>query len=265
MLGRYALINHAPNIGRNLEFETMSNMFTVTVNARALKAASMCASSEETRYYLKGVFVESPESGDIILTATDGHRLAVLCHKPAPDLQHDAGAWSVIVPLHMIDKLKIGKRAPDFATLGMTYDNEKKTVKLTLSYDGLSIVADAVDGTYPNARAVVRGAFKPGDDAGRLAHFNPAYVAAFGKMKELLTGNKPQVLQIHHNGPSPAVVDFLGVPETADGLRGFGVLMPCRSPENVLSALTAPPAWYDAPAAAASSSAADATPDAAAA
>jgi hypothetical protein len=241
-------------------------MFTVTINARALKAAAMCASSEETRYYLKGVYVEAPESGDIILTATDGHRLAVLCHKPAPDLQHDAGAWSVIVPLHMIDKLKIGKRAPDYATLGMTYDNEKKTVKLTLSYDGLSIVADAVDGTYPNARAVVRGAFTPHkDDAGKLAHFNPAYVAAFGKMKELLTGGKATVLQIYHNGESPAVVDFLGVPETADGLRGFGVLMPCRAPADAAGPLSAPPAWYDAPAPAASPSAADAATDAAAA
>jgi hypothetical protein len=244
----------------------MSNMFTVTVNARALKAAAMCASSEETRYYLKGVYVEAPESGDVILTATDGHRLAVLCHKPAPDLQHDAGAWSVIVPLHMIDKLKIGKRAPDYATLGMTYDNEKKNVKLTLSYDGLSIVADAVDGTYPNARAVVRGAFVPHeDDAGKLAHFNPAYVAAFGKMKELLTGNKPQVLPIYHNGPSPALVDFLGVEETLEGLRGFGVLMPCRSTDGVINTLSAPPAWYDAPPAAASPSAADAAADAAAA
>ena len=239
----------------------MSNIFTVTVNARALKSAAMCASSEETRYYLKGVFVETSPAG-VTLTATDGHRLAVLNHARHGDDVTPICAPAVIVPLHMIDKLKIGKRAPDYAAL--TIDAGVNPAKLTLSYDGLSIVADAVDGTYPNARAVVRGAFTPHkDDAGKLAHFNPAYVAAFGKMKELLTGNKPQVLQIHHNGPSPAVVDFMGVPETDDGLRGFGVLMPCRAPENVLDALTAPPAWYDAPAPAASPSAADAAADAA--
>jgi hypothetical protein len=238
----------------------MSNIFTVTVNARALKAAAMCASSEETRYYLKGVFVEmSPAS--ITLTATDGHRLAVLNHYRHTDDRDAPQAPAVIVPLHLIDKLKIGKRAPDYATL--TIDTGSTPAKLTLAFDGLSITADAVDGTYPNARAVVRGAFNPGKDAGKLAQFNPAYVAAFGKMKELLTGNKPQVLQIHHNGGSPAVVDFLGVPETDDGLRGFGVLMPCRSPDDVLGALTAPPAWYDAPAPAASSCAADAAADAA--
>ncbi|NBT33041.1 MAG: hypothetical protein EBT13_14365 [Rhodobacteraceae bacterium] len=238
-------------------------IYNVTLNARALKASAMCASSEETRYYLKGVFVEETVAG-VTLTATDGHRLAVLNHKRHGDDVTPICAPAVIVPLHMIDKLKIGKRAPDYATL--TVDAGVNPAKLTLSYDGLSIVADAVDGTYPNARAVVRGAFTPDkDDAGKLAHFNPAYVAAFGKMKELLTGGKPQVLQIYHNGPSPAVVDFLGVPETDDGLRGFGVLMPCRAPENVLGALTAPPAWYDAPAPAASPSAADAAADAAAA
>ena len=79
------------------------------------------------------------------------------------------------------------------------------------------------------------------DDAGKLAHFNPAYVAAFGKMKELLTGNKPQVLQIHHNGGSPALVDFLGVPETDDGLRGFeiqdadGYILFFGSPRSTIS------------------------------
>jgi len=237
-------------------------IYNVNLNARALKAAAMCASSEETRYYLKGVYVETAAAG-VTMTATDGHRLAVLNHARHGDDVTPICAAAVIVPLHMIDKLKIGNRAPDYATL--TVDASVNPAKLTLSYDGLSIVADAVDGTYPNARAVVRGAFKPGDDAGKLAHFNPAYVAAFGKMKELLTGGKATVLQIYHNGPSPAVVDFLGVPETADGLRGFGVLMPCRAPADAAGPLSAPPAWYDAPAPAASPCAADAATDAAAA
>jgi hypothetical protein len=240
----------------------MSNIFTVTINARALKAAAMCASSEETRYYLKGVFVEETAAG-VTLTATDGHRLAALNHARHADDLDSPQAPAVIVPLHMIDKLKIGKRAPDYATL--TIDAGANPAKLTLSYDGLSIVADAVDGTYPNARAVVRGAFNPGDDAGKLAHFNPAYVAAFGKMKELLTGNKAIVLPIYHNGHSPALVDFLGVEETLEGLRGFGVLMPCRSADGVLNTLSAPPAWYDAPPASASPSASGEATDAAAA
>ena len=225
----------------------MSAMFTITVNARALKAAAMCASSEETRYYLKGVFVEAPLSGDIILTATDGHRLVAMRHGPAPDLQHDAGAWSVIVPLHMIDKLKIGKRAPDYATLGMTYSEEAKATKLTLSFDGLSIAGDAVDGTFPAARRVAGPAFNS-PDAGKLAHFNPAYIATFGKMAELMTGSKPRAIYIGHNGDNPALVDFLGDHDAA-GVEAFGVLMPCRLKDETGRASryegSSVPAWYD--------------------
>ena len=225
----------------------MSAMFTITINARALKAAAMCASSEETRYYLKGVFVEAPLSGDIILTATDGHRLVAMRHDPAPNLQHDAGAWSVIVPLHMIDKLKIGKRAPDYATLGMTYSEEAKAIKLTLSYDGLSIAGVAVDGTYPAARRVAAPAFNS-PDAGKPANFNPAYVAAFGKMAELMTGSKPKAIYIGNNGDNPALVDFLG-DHDAGGVEAFGVLMPCRLKDDTGRASryegSSVPAWYD--------------------
>lgn len=236
-------------------------IYNVNINARALKASAMCASAEEARYYLKGVFIEETVAG-VTLTATDGHRLAVLNHKRHGDDVTPICAPSVIVPLHLIDKLKIGKRAPDYATL--TVDTSSTPAKLTLAFDGLSITADAVDGTYPNARAIVRGAFVPHkDDAGKLAHFNPAYVSAFGKMKELLRGCKATVLPIYHNGHSPALVDFLGVPETDDGLRGFGVLMPCRAPADAAGPLSAPPAWYDEPAPAASPCAADAAADAA--
>lgn len=221
--------------------------YTITINARALKAVAMCASSEETRYYLRGVFIEANQSG-VTMTATDGHRLAALNHSLHTDDWNAPQAPAVIVPLHLIDKLKIGKRAPDYATLTIEPSSfpAPHPAKLTLSFDGLSVTSDAVDGTYPNARHIVRGAFSS-QDRGKLAHFNPAYVAAFGKMKELLTGGKPAVLQVYHNGDSPAVVDFLGVEETAEGLRGFGVLMPCRSTDGVLNILAAPPSWYDAP------------------
>jgi len=222
----------------------MSATFNVTINARALKAAAMCASAEETRYYLKGVFVE-PSAAGVTLTATDGHRLVAMNHRPAADLPHDASAPAAIVPLHMIDKLKIGKRAPDYATLAI--DTSADPAKLTLSYDGLSIVAEAVDGTYPAARRVAAPAFNS-PDAGKIAHFNPAYVATFGKMCELMTGTKPPAIYIGHNGDNPALVDFLGGRD-ASGVEAFGVLMPCRLKDDAGRASRyeghSVPAWYD--------------------
>lgn len=216
--------------------------YTITINARALKAVAMCASNEETRYYLKGVFIETDKSC-VTMTATDGHRLAVLNHKRHADNVSDEAAPSVILPLHMLDKLKIGKRSQDYATL--TIDASCNPAKLTLMFEGLSVSSEAVDGTYPNARHIVRGAFSS-QDRGKLAHFNPAYVAAFGKMKELLTGGKVAAIQIFHNGESPAIVDFLGVFETDEGVRGFGVLMPCRVSDSDLETAMMPPFWYDA-------------------
>ena len=217
----------------------MTAMFTITINARALKAAAMCASNEETRFYLKGVYVETTPAG-VTLTATDGHRLVAMNHAPAVDLPHDASAPAVIVPLHLIDKLKIGKRAPDYATL--TIDATVNPAKLTLAFDGLSIVADAVDGTYPAARRVAAPAFNS-PDAGKPAHFNPAYVAAFGKMAELMTGGKPRAIHIISNGGNPALVDFLGDHEAA-GVEAFGVLMPCRLGASRYAGRSVP-AWYD--------------------
>lgn len=217
---------------------------TITVNARALKSAAMCASDQETRYYLKGVFVETSPAG-VTLTATDGHRLVAMRHAPAVDSPHDATAPAVIVPLHLIDKLKIGKRAPTYATL--TIDAAVNTAKLTLAFDGLSICADAVDGAYPATRRVAVAAFNS-PDAGKIAHFNPAYIATFGKMCELMTGTKPPAIYIGHNGDNPALVDFLGDRDAA-GVEAFGVLMPCRLKDDQGRASRyaghSVPAWYD--------------------
>ena len=225
------------NDARKMEPKAMTATFTVTINARALKAAAMCASSEETRYYLKGVFIETSAAG-VTLTATDGHRLVAMNH--AAQDTHDASAPAVIVPLHMIDKLKIGKRAPDYLTLAI--DAGVTPAKLTLSFDGLSITGEAVDGTFPAARRVAAPAFNS-PDAGKPANFNPAYVAAFGKMCELMTGGKPRAIHIISNGENPALVDFLDDLD-AGGVEAFGVLMPCLLGESRYAGRSVP-AWYD--------------------
>ena len=204
---------------------------TLTINARALKAAAICASTEETRFYLNGVNIETDAAGHT-LTATDGHRLIAIHHAHAPEAA--AECQSFILPLHMIAKLKIGKRAPDFATL--TYDDGK----LALSFDGLTIAGEAIQGTFPETRRIAYGAFHNAD-AGKPASFNPAYVGDFGKIAEVLTGTKPKAIQIITNGDSPALVDFIGSKD-ASGVEGFGVLMPCRMADSEL--LGPMPAWY---------------------
>ena len=214
------------NDGAQMGSDAMTIM-TMTINARALKAAAICASTEETRFYLNGVNIETDAAGHT-LTATDGHRLIALHHA------HSGAAVecpSFILPLHMIAKLKIGKRAPDYATL--TYDDGK----LALSFDGLTIAGEAIDGAFPSARRVAYGAFH-NEDAGKPAQFNPAYIGDFGKIAEILMGSKPQSLTVLPNGLNPALIDFGPV----DGVEVFGVLMPVRTSPSTLRGPM--PAWF---------------------
>ncbi len=53
-------------------------MTTYTIKANELEAISLASSTEQTRYYLCGVCIESYQDGTIGLISTDGHRLASL-------------------------------------------------------------------------------------------------------------------------------------------------------------------------------------------
>ena len=93
-----------------------------------LKAALFCASTEETRYYLKGVHMST--SGHMV--TTDGHRL--FCAKLAEAVPAD-----VIIPLDTVKAaLKLaGKRAETIELNGNTLGG---------------VVFTPVDGTFPDWR-----------------------------------------------------------------------------------------------------------------
>jgi DNA polymerase-3 subunit beta len=134
-----------------------------------LKAALLCASSEESRYYLRGVFLST--TGHMV--TTDGHRMFVarLNERPTAD---------VIVPYADVQAaLKLaGARAQD---IEVTADRIH------------SIAYQPVDGTFPDWRRVVPTggelpSDKPEDQPGRV-HFNHAYVGDLAKMGKLLGGS----------------------------------------------------------------------------
>ena len=50
---------------------------TANISARGLHAVSHFISSEVTRYYLSGVFIETAPEGGVNLVATDGHMIGV--------------------------------------------------------------------------------------------------------------------------------------------------------------------------------------------
>lgn len=163
-----------------------------------LKAALFCASSEETRYYLKSVHLAT--SGHMV--TTDGHRMFVarLNDRPAAD---------VIIPLADVQAaLKLaGARCQE--------------IEVTADKIG-QIAYTAVDGTFPDWRRVVPTGeethSKP-EDAPAHVHFNHAYIGDLAKMGKALAGAS----MLHPTSASNLCLVTFG--ERADC---FAVLMPVR-------------------------------------
>jgi hypothetical protein len=145
-----------------------------------LKAALLCASQEESRYYLRGVHLAT--SGHLV--TTDGHRMFVarLNERPAAD---------VIIPYSDVQAaLKLaGARCKDIeVTVDVTGSAlPQVTGKIH------SVAYTPVDGTFPDWRRVVpTGEETPSnkpDDAPGAVHFNHAYVGDLAKMGKLLGGS----------------------------------------------------------------------------
>lgn len=174
-------------------------MTNITISTDVLKAALVCASTEQVRYYLNGVYVD-PKG---FLVATDGHRL--FCAKI--DLEGVAPFDGWIIPAAAIKRALTGNKAP--------------TIDLSPARLG-DVAYEPIDAQYPDWRRVL-----PDDDlSGATAQFNPSYIADFGKIGDILAGKKKGSIlpcQVHHNGDGPAGITF----SANDAC--FGVLMPIRS------------------------------------
>ena len=178
-----------------------------------LKAALVCASSEETRYYLRGVHLAT--SGHLV--TTDGHRMFVARLNERPDAD-------VIVPYADVTAaLKLaGARV--------------KEIEIDLAGNRIGQISfTPVDGTFPDwHRVVPTGEETPSskpelNDGPEHVHFNHAYIGDLAKMGKLLGGAS----MLHPRSAShPALVTF---GERADC---FGVLMPMRRTVDRSAVLT---------------------------
>ena len=178
-----------------------------------LKAAILCASSEESRYYLRGVHLST--TGHMV--TTDGHRMFVA-------RLHEQPAADVIIPL---DDVK--------AALKLAGARVKDVEVEVLANRIGQISFQPVDGTFPNWRAVVpTGEESPSNkpelnDGPENVHFNHAYIGDLAKMGKALAGAS----MLHPTSASnPCLVTF---GERADC---FAVLMPMRRTVDRSAVLT---------------------------
>lgn len=108
---------------------------------RAIERTGWAASKEETRYYLKGIALQS-EEGKATLITTDGHRLARFI------TEVDSDAPNVIVP---------SKTAAQFASV--LTDGEATLLvsetKVKLVCGGVEILSKVIDGSFPAWQRVI--------------------------------------------------------------------------------------------------------------
>jgi hypothetical protein len=201
------------------------------VNADFFRAASLFQSTEETRYYLRGVLIQPHAVKGALLVATDGYRMICIhdetgtCDKP------------VIVKL-------------DKAALKATKQDRRETAPRRIAGDDTNAPAwviagvDAeqlhmvkawwIDGTFPDWRRVMPRI--EGNAPQVCDSYNTGYMGALADAYRELTGEKEAVISIRssHIG-GPALVRWRNVE------NAFAVIMPVLN-----GTATGMPAFFDA-------------------
>jgi hypothetical protein len=195
---------------------------SITVPAEYLDAAMAAVSKEETRYYLKGVFVDARG----FIAATNGHiAFAARCTEATAfadtfvTIGGSNALAGVLVPDTAIARAAKGK-SPYYTIerdAGGMYWLQRGAVRVHFV---------PVDGNFPDWTRIIPEA----PETETAAHFDPKYVAAMGKMAQALGGGKKAAassFRIHQNGENPGLVTF-----ASDGggihTQCCAVIMPMR-------------------------------------
>ena len=130
----------------------LANKFTLTsTDLRKLIAKTQFAiSTEETRYYLNGIFLHTLEvDGHTMLraVATDGHRLARV-EIPAP--AGAAGMPGIIVPRKTVTEIQ--KLVED---IDADVAIELSTTKIRFTFGDVVLTSKLIDGTFPDYARVI--------------------------------------------------------------------------------------------------------------
>lgn len=178
------------------------------IHLPTLAAIAAFASTEATRTYLHGVYVECDVKG-VTYVATDGHRLAARrLETPGEPIEELIGNW--IIPTTICKARKVSKRdGHGFGVLSEATDG-----RLAISYGGSETVFAPVDGTFPDWRRIV-----PEKTSGVLnLGINGAYLQSVDTFSKTLN-LAPKTC--HWNGENAATFTFGD--DTA-----FVVIMPMR-------------------------------------
>lgn len=146
-------------------------------------------STEETRYYLNGIYVHAIESDGVKVlraVATDGHRLARF-EMPVPDGAGDLSG--VIIPRKTILEIrKLIDEAGDAINLSLSEN------KIRASFDHITLTSKLIDGTFPDYERVI----PQGND--KILEVDPALFASAVDRVSTISTEKSRAVKLTLNG-----------------------------------------------------------------
>lgn len=114
--------------------------------ASALDAVSFAISTEETRYYLNGIYLHSVEGG-VMLVATDGHRLAKR-FLPLPNGMEGPNP-GIIIPRKTVGV--ISRILPKEGTVSIAASD----AKVMIVTEDTRLTSKLIDGTFPDYQRII--------------------------------------------------------------------------------------------------------------
>lgn len=177
------------------------------LNLKTLQTLAKIAPKNEIRHYLNGVHVVA-KGRNMRYEATNGHWL-IIAHELRDE--NDTEVCDVIVPRDFALTMKFGKsKSGAFDYCDFVVDG----ADVAISYYGNQYRAQAIDGKFPNVQKIF-----PRTVSGKVAQFNPSYVATVSQAMMDISGSKsPPILEHNGDGPSRLIMQTV-----------VSVIMPMRA------------------------------------
>ncbi|MAY99845.1 MAG: DNA polymerase III subunit beta [Micavibrio sp.] len=172
---------------------------TFTLPAADLRAiidkTKFAMSTEETRYYLNGIYLHAIEKDGVALlcaVATDGHRLAKF-EMPLPESA--AGMPGIIIPRKTVGEIrKLVEDAADVISISLSAS------KIRFAFDHIVMTSKLIDGTFPDYQKVI----PQGND--KVIELNPkAFSAAIDRVATIMTADKSRAVKLAVNGQNMVI------------------------------------------------------------
>jgi len=220
---------------------------TLIINAQIVKSVAVAISTEETRYYLNGIYFEpGPAGAGVRAVATDGHRMMV-----AFDPEGTLTGEPFILPISkaLLGKLRVRKNRKWFIYANgvasvVEIPNAPKDFSLQDEMEKGVKVSDfaiamaptrPIDGTYPDWRRVLPNMEKAKPACGGYApNVLAPVLSALEEYVQSVDKGSGAILRAEDDG-SPTLAVMPGYPEI------FGVVMPMR----IVGSIEALPDWVN--------------------